>query len=215
MLINAYVTIGARVASLLMALAPPIAAVISWFWLDEILTTQHLLGMAITLVGIVMVLLKKNTNTDKKQKLQLSYSFVGILFGIGGAVGQAVGLVLSKKGMGDYDPFLASQIRVLAGAVGFTFLVSIMKRWYRVSEALHNKKAMIAVLIGTFFGPFLGVSFSLIAIQNTSTGIAATIMSIVPIIIIPMSIFYFKEKVSLKEIVGAFIAVGGVALFFV
>lgn len=68
--------------------------------------------------------------------------------------------------------------------------------------------------IGSVFGPFLGVSFSLIAIQYTNTGIAATIMSIVPILLIVPAIFLFREKISLKEIIGSFLAVGGVAILF-
>jgi drug/metabolite transporter (DMT)-like permease len=61
---------------------------------------------------------------------------------------------------------------------------------------------------------FLGVSFSLLAIQHTQAGIAATLMSIVPVLIIPPALFLFHEKVNWKEIVGALITVGGVAVFF-
>ena len=73
---------------------------------------------------------------------------------------------------------------------------------------------MLFTGIGSVFGPFLGVSFSLLAVQNTSTGIAATIMSIVPVIIIPAAVLVFKEKINLKEVLGAMLAVGGVALLF-
>ena len=79
---------------------------------------------------------------------------------------------------------------------------------------MRNTSAMKRITLGSVFGPFLGVSFSLLAIQNTQAGIAATLMAIVPVLIIPPAIFLFKEKPNWKEIVGAFIAVGGVALFF-
>ena len=39
-------------------------------------------------------------------------------------------------------------------------------------------------------------------------------MSIVPVLIIVPSVFYLKEKPRMKEIIGAFIAVGDIALFF-
>jgi drug/metabolite transporter (DMT)-like permease len=68
--------------------------------------------------------------------------------------------------------------------------------------------------LGSVFGPFLGVSFSLIAIQHTQAGIAATLMAIVPVLIIPPAILFFHEKVNWKEILGAVITVGGVAIFF-
>ncbi len=73
---------------------------------------------------------------------------------------------------------------------------------------------MTSLAMGSVFGPFLGVSFSLLAIQHTNTGIAATIMAIVPVLIIPPAVLFFKEKVNTREIIGAFIAIAGVALLF-
>ncbi|HZH71157.1 MAG TPA: DMT family transporter, partial [Mariniphaga sp.] len=128
--------------------------------------------------------------------------------------GQAAGLVLSKKGMGSYDAFSASQIRVVAGIYGFAILFVFMKRWPRVWSALRNPPAMKRIALGAFFGPFLGVSFSLLAVQHTETGIAATLMAIVPVLIIGPSVLIFNEKINTKEIVGAVITVVGIAFFF-
>jgi drug/metabolite transporter (DMT)-like permease len=117
--------------------------------------------------------------------------------------------------MRDYDPFAATQIRAIAGIAGFVIIISMLKRWKSVFNAFSNTKTISRIGIGSFFGPFLGVSFSLIAVQNTSTGIASTLMSIVPIIIIVPSILIFKQKVTLKEVIGAIVSVLGVILFFV
>jgi drug/metabolite transporter (DMT)-like permease len=73
---------------------------------------------------------------------------------------------------------------------------------------------MAVMSLGSLFGPFLGVSFSLLAVKHTATGIAATIMAIVPVLIIAPSVALFKEKVTLREIVGALVAVAGVAVLF-
>ena len=78
-----------------------------------------------------------------------------------------------------------------------------------------NIPAMKRIFVGSIFGPFLGVSFSLLAVQYTNAGIASTIMAIVPILIIPPSVIFLKQKVTIKEIIGAIISVGGVALFFI
>ena len=74
---------------------------------------------------------------------------------------------------------------------------------------------MKGTVIGSVFGTFLGVSFSLLAVKYASTGVASTIMAIVPILLIPPAVFLFKQKVSLPEIIGAFMSVGGVTLFFI
>ncbi|WP_159522705.1 DMT family transporter [Sunxiuqinia indica] len=220
LLFQAFVVIGARISMLMMAMTPPFTAFISYFVLDEVLSLSNWIGMAITLCGISMVILKREAgplNGEKKirKRLTSAYSVPGILLALGGALGQATGLVMSKKGMGDYDAFAASQIRVMSGIVGFAILLLVLKRYHRVWAALKNISAMKRITLGSFFGPFLGVSFSLIAIQNTKAGIAATIMAIVPVLIIPPAILIFKEKVNWKEIIGAVITVIGVAIFFV
>lgn len=216
-LFQSYIIIGARVAMLIMALAPPITALVGWIVLGEVLSPMNWVGMLITLLGISIVILKRERpdgDSEKKLKITTSYSFKGILFAFGGAIGQGVGLVLSKKGMGDYDAFAASHIRVIAGMIGFALIILFTSNYGKVGKALRHITAMKRIGVGSFFGPFLGVSFSLIAIQHTQAGIAATLMAIVPVLIIPPAILFFHEKVNWKEILGALITVGGVAIFF-
>jgi drug/metabolite transporter (DMT)-like permease len=117
--------------------------------------------------------------------------------------------------MQDFDPFAATQIRVITAFISFSILFVILKRWRKVFLALKNKEAMTRLGIGAIFGPFLGVSFSLLSVQHTTTGVASTIMAIVPVLIIPPAVIFFKEKITLKEVIGSLIAVGGVALFFI
>ena len=217
LLFQALVVVGARISMLMMALAPPFAAFIGWLVLGEVLSPTNLLGMAITLSGIVIVILKRErseVNGVISRKIKSNYSIQGVLLALGGAMGQGAGLVLSKKGMGDYDAFSASQIRVLTGIVGFIFVLTFMNRWPRFTAAIKNIPAMKRITLGAFFGPFLGVSFSLLAVQHTQAGIAATLMSITPVLIIAPAVFLFKEKINWKEILGAVITVIGIAFFF-
>jgi drug/metabolite transporter (DMT)-like permease len=216
LLFQSYVVIGARIAMLIMALAPPITAFVSWLMLGEVMSLMNWVGMVVTLTGISIVILKREKQEEigKKRKIKANYSIKGIMLAFGGALGQGVGLVLSKKGMGDYDAFAASQIRVITGMVGFALIILITGRFGKVWNAVKHLPAMKRIALGSVFGPFLGVSFSLLAIQHTQAGIAATIMSIVPVLIIPPAIFLFHEKVNWKEIIGAIITVGGVAIFF-
>lgn len=217
MLFQAFVVVGARISMLMMALAPPFAALMGWLLLGEVLVAKSWFGMVVTMCGIVIVILKREKiekNGEIVKKIKSNYSVPGILLALGGALGQAAGLVISKKGMGDYDAFSAAQIRVLTGIVGFTILFFFMRRWDKVWWALKHTSAMKRITLGAICGPFLGVSFSLLAVQHTKVGIAATLMAIVPVLIIPPSILLFKEKVNWKEILGATITVLGVALFF-
>lgn len=211
LLFQAFVVVGARISMLVMSLSPPLAAFFGWLILGEQLTVAHILGMLVTMMGISLVILGK---PGKGKSLEVKYPIKGILLAFGGATGQGLGLVLSKLGMGDYDPASATMIRVLAGTVGFAILFIFTGHWPKVIKALSYGGAMLRISIGAFFGPFLGVSFSLLAIQYTTTGVASTIMSIVPVLIIPPAIILFKEKVSLKEVIGAAIAFLGVVVLF-
>jgi len=211
LLFQAFVLIGARISMLVMSLSPPLAAFFGWILLGEQLTATHILGMIITISGISIVILGKPV---KGKRIEMKYPIKGVLLAFGGATGQGLGLVLSKLGMGDYDPASATMIRVLAGTVGFAILFIFTGHWPKVIKALRHGAAMVRISIGAFFGPFLGVSFSLLAIKYTTTGVASTIMSIVPVLIIPPAVFLFKEKVSYKEVAGALLAVIGVFVLF-
>ncbi len=216
-LFQAFVMIGARVSMLIMSLTPLFTALISWIILGETLTLQNWFGMMVTMAGISLVILKKADRSSQKgmfNRFKVGFPMVGVLLALGGSIGQGTGLVLSKFGMQEYDAFAASQIRVLAGIFGFVLIFTILRRWRDVFLALTFRKSMLQMSLGAFFGPFLGVSFSLIAVKYASAGVAATLMSIVPVLIIAPSAIFLKENVSLKEITGAIIAVGGVALFF-
>jgi drug/metabolite transporter (DMT)-like permease len=210
-LFRAFVLIGSRIAMLIMALAPPMTALMGRIFLHEKMSRLSLLGMGLTLLGIALVVLDRPT---AEAPIKLTHPLTGILLAFGGAVGQASGLILSKIGMGAYNPFAATQIRILAGILGFTLILTLMKSWPRTFAAVRHGSAMARLTAGAFFGPFLGVSFSLIAIQHTKTGIASTIMSTVPILIIPPSVIFLREKITGREIAGALFAVTGVALLF-
>lgn len=211
-LFKSYTIIGSRFSMLIMTLVPPITALCSFIIIGEKMTLLQYFGMTLTFAGIALAIFSRK---GKGEKLSLKLSPRGIIYAIGGAVGQALGLVLSKFGMRGYDPFAATQIRVIAGIAGFSLLVTVLSRWGSIKDATHNKSGMWLTSVGAFFGPFLGVSFSLIAIKHTEAGIASTIMALVPVFIILPAIVLYKQKVTLSEIIGAIVSVAGVALFFI
>jgi len=215
-LFRAFILIGARISMLIMALVPPITALIGWITLGEVLSGMEFLGMGITISGIAMVMITRmERNKDIRRKIVRTGPLVmGGILALGGAVGQAAGLVLSKKGMQDMDAFSATQIRIMAGVIGFIIVITLFRRWKKVYEGIRDVKAMKFMTLGSFTGPFLGVSFSLLAVQHTDTGVAATLMALTPVMIIPSEIILKKEKIKILEIIGALISVGGVALFF-
>jgi drug/metabolite transporter (DMT)-like permease len=210
-LFKSYTIIGAWFAMLIMTLAPPLAALFAWILLGETMNVRSLSGMILTLIGITLALFSKD---HENNKIAIRKPFPGILFAFFGALGQALGIVLSKYGMQEYSPFPSTQIRIITGIIGFMLIITLSGRWHTVLAALKDRKGMEIITAGSFFGPFLGVTFSLMAVKYTSAGIASTIMAMVPILIIPPSIFLFHHKITMREIIGTVLSVGGVALFF-
>lgn len=211
-LFKSYTMIGSRFSMLIMTLVPPITALTGWIIMDERLTLFQYFGMMMTFSGIAIAIFSRGVNGEK---FALKIAPRGILYAFGGAVGQALGLVLSKFGMKDYDPFASTQIRILAGIFGFGVLITLIRRWGGIRSALHNTEGMKSLTVGALFGPFLGVSFSLVAVKYTETGIASTIMALVPVFILLPAVVLYKQKVTLTELAGAFVSVAGVALLFI
>jgi len=207
-MLKAYIEVGVRVSLLLMATSPPMTALIGYLLLGEVLSFSSIVGMSITLFGIVIVILSKDA---KDKKFKIKYSLRGLTYAFIGAFGQSMGLIFSKIGLGDYNTFAATQIRIIAGFMCFVIFVTVKNSWGDLRIAIKDKVAIFHTLLGSFFGPFVGVSLSLIALRYTSAGIASTLTSITPITIIPFSILVFKEEVKTKEIIGALVSVIGVA----
>ncbi|WP_288287183.1 DMT family transporter [uncultured Prevotella sp.] len=148
----------------------------------------------------------------------------GVLYAVGAAVCQGVGLVLSKIGMDHYEvtadmpswlvPFSANFYRCVAGIIGFSLLMYVRQGMAPLREALHDRKGLAVATATTIFGPFVGVGFSLMAVQYTGAGIASTLMATTPIIIILPSYWLFKEQITWRAVVGAVVSVIGVSLFF-
>ena len=224
-LFNSYIWIGSRFGQLFMTLAPPTAALFGWILLGETLAWNALLGMLVTLTGIGISVLNKG----ESQKLSLKLPLKGVLFGIGAGVGQGIGLVLSKVGMNFYEgaipvgeelvtdlvPFASTFIRAVTGAIGFLCVMGFQRQFHTLATSMRDRKGMNAALWATITGPFIGVSLSLMAVQYTEAGIASTLMALTPVLIIWPAHLFFGQQVTFKEVIGAFISVIGVSLFFI
>jgi drug/metabolite transporter (DMT)-like permease len=211
-LFRSYPLIGSRFSMLIMTLAPPLAAIFGYFILGESLNIMQIAGMIIVIFGISLAIFNKPV---RGERLSFKIAPAGLLFAFIGALGQGLGIVLSKYGMEGYDPFASTQIRIIAGVIGFSIVITGMRRWGNVAAAIRNPPAMKALMLGAFFGPFLGISFSLLSVKHTQAGIASTIMAIVPVLILAPAAWIYKEKITAVEIAGAIISVAGVAFFFI
>ena len=211
-LFQAFVLVGPRISMLMMSLAPIIASLIAWLFLDETLSGLQIAGILITLLGIGWVVLEKDQGQNGKKEHYLR----GILYGFGAAVGQGLGVVLAKNGLGGgFSPISANFIRMLAAMITI-ILVTFVQREVRstIEKSLANPKALLATVGGSFVGPVMGVSLSLFALQHTSIGVASTLVALPPVFLLPIERIVYKERFGWGAIVGTLVALVGVAILF-
>jgi drug/metabolite transporter (DMT)-like permease len=213
-LFQSYVEIGARLGSLMMSLAPVLSALLAGLFLGERLAPLQWLGVFVTVGGVGWVLMERNpqeqVRADRKRHVR------GILLGLGAATGQAVGLILSKIGLGtDFSPLSANLMRVLVAATAIWFVALLQRQARPTFEKVRQDSATLrATIFGAFFGPFIGVWLSLFAVQRTAIGVASTLIALPPVFLVPISHYFFHERIGWQAIAGTIVAFAGVGLLF-
>jgi len=205
--------VGARISMLVMSLVPPISTLLAFIFLGEIVSIWSILGIFLTLFGILVVVIQKQVDP----KFQAKNKTKGIFYCFLGALGQAVALIFAKNAFndGEINGFVATWYRIIPSLILFypmAYFFGKIKNPIRVFKK--DKTALKHVMFGSIVGPYLGITFSLIAIANTFVGIASTLIATTPIIMLPMVVLYYKEKLSIVSIIGTVIAVAGVAILF-
>ena len=210
-----YSLIGNRLGTLLMASMPVMSSLAAYLFLGEKLDPLSLLGILICVFGITLVVLERSNGNGNGSPHDRRF-WLGVSAGLGGAMGQAIGLVLAKQGlMGDFPAISGTLIRMLA-ATGFIWIITLFmgQIGQTFQKVFSSFKLVRNIFAGSLVGPFIGVWLSQIAIQNTSVGVASTLMSLTPVFMLPVAKWYYKENVSWRAVIGTLIALVGVAIIF-
>lgn len=218
---TSYAILGPRIGSIFSTLAPTSALLSAYFLVGERINFIGIFGILVTIGGVIWMTLSKK---EKSKMKDLGHGKIerGILFGVLAAICQGVGVVLANKGFTykqnsfDLPFFQATWIRMVSATVLiFAITISRGKLNQLLQPVFTNKNnGNIYTLLGTIFGPVIGVSFSMYAISllHNKPSVAQTIFSLVPIFALPLSYIIYKEKILLKSVLGALIAIAGVVI---
>jgi drug/metabolite transporter (DMT)-like permease len=212
-LFQAYREIGPRLGLLLLSLAPIFGAGIAWIFFGQALSLLQMAGILVTLGGIFWVVLVRPEQGNAQVR---KVTGRGVLFGILAALGQSTGLVLSQQGMrGDFPPFAGTLIRMLAAVVTLWIMASFQRQVGITVDSMRKRPGALGwVAFGALFGPVIGVTSSLLAVQHAEIGVASTLMALPPVLMLPISYFVFKERFGWQAIAGTLVAMAGVAVLF-
>lgn len=217
-LFAAYLTIGPRRSLLMMALSPLFAAVGAYMLLGETIPTSAIVGIGLTLAGVVIVILESHESSGEAP-LSTRLRNYGVFFGLIAAAGQGIGLVFAKKGIDlnvgtTLDPLSATLMRMVIGALSLWLVLLVARRGQELRRAPNNGKGMRDTVIASVLGPFLGVTLSMVAVTYAEAGVAQTLLSLMPVLIIPVVWILYKQRTSWRGILGAVVAMVGVAILF-
>ncbi len=225
----ALVDIGPRRALLMMTTSPIFAAAMAWAFLHESPGWIAALGIALTLAGVAWVTLERAPAGTEQHPNQRR----GILLALVASVCQAIGFLLSKRGMGhgvegamQLDPQSATLVRVFFGLLGVVPIYLWNLRTERLARARATdpdaapngepiRQGYALAAAGAVTGPFLGVWCSLIAINRAPLGVAQTLCGLAPVLILPIGWLIWKERITWRAAIGALIAVAGSAVLFI
>ena len=210
LLLEAFLLLGPRVSMLLLTLAPAFGTLLGWVFLGEHPPLLKLAGITATTIGIGIVV---SAGAPAGRRVS---NWRGIFLGVGAAVGQACGFLFSKLGMqGEYSPFSANIIRLLAAGIGMTLLTLIRGQMIADARKLNDRRVFLTILAGTIAGPVVGVALALYSLSHVFIGIAITLTSLAPVILLPVDHFFFGERINIGAIAGTIISLAGVVLLFI
>ena len=207
---NALTRLGPRRALLIMSLVPPATALLAWPVLGEIVTLPMVGGILLTLLGVAWVI-RERTPDAAGRDVELA----GLLFALVAMLCQSGGNVLTKLGATEASALGISVVRVLAGSVGLLVFLSGVRRLGELRAPWAKPGMAGRLMLATFLGTYLGIWLLNAGLKYTShTGVAATLSSTSPIFILPLAWLMLGERFSSRAVVGALIAVAGIAVLF-
>lgn len=206
---RAYLEVGAQRTMVVSTATPIFTAVLAWLALGETVSGREAAGMVVIVGGVMLAI---RDRVPVRAPIAGAHPIRGVVLALGGSLGQAGGLLLSKRGLGPSSSIAgaitATQIRVLAGIAGFAIVLTAVGWWPRLWASLRDRRAVALTATGALLGPGIGVSLSLYAVTHTSAGVAAALMSLTPILVLPV-VLARGDRVGPAGIAGALLAVLG------
>lgn len=227
-LFQAFVMIGPRLSMLLMAMNPVFSTILAWVLLGEALSAIEVFGIVLSVGGVALVIADRqhsparqdvtSPNAEKTAGGTRSTRVyaLGVVFGLGAALGQSSGLLASKLGLAGGFPALSGNlIRLLVAMVAIWIITALQGRVRENFYLLRaDPRAWQSIVGGAVAGPVVGVTLSLIAVQFAPLGIASTLMGFAPIFLLPVGWLMFGERFGVRAVAGTLVAITGTAVLF-
>ncbi|MGI0488217.1 DMT family transporter [Pantanalinema rosaneae CENA516] len=206
--------LGTRRTLVLESLAPPLAALLALTTLQEQLPAIAWIGILLTVAGVTWVVLERTPSTPSSPPSS-QLLLTGIMLGTLAAFSQAGGGVLSRAALAgsNIDPLWSTLVRLLGGQ----FVLLLWAGWQRRSleefQPLRDRRLLITLIATAFASTYLALWLQQISFKYTAAGVAQSLLATSPVFMLPIAIG-MGETVSLRAILGVFVASAGIWLLF-
>lgn len=214
LMFHAYQTLGPQKSMAIMTLNPALTAIFSWLLFHQSLTVIQIVGLCLTLLGVVVLTfsVSKIARTGKRGELR-----TGVLCAVLGALFQSVSFLLSKQALDVVPPFSANMVRTIGGTASL-FLYSLFKGklHHDLTSYRHVEgKYLFLLFLGSLLGPLLGMSAEMKAFTLAPLGTVTAITQASPVILLIQAKVFSSERITTTSIAATMISMLGIVLLFV
>ncbi|WP_320127550.1 DMT family transporter [uncultured Sphaerochaeta sp.] len=213
LLFQAYVWLGARESLIIMMLSPVATAVLSYFLFDETLIAMQIMGILLTISGVIFMVISEMRHRLKD--LSGKNRAKGLAMAIVASILQAISLILAKYALETTGPVSTNLLRNMGGLFAFFLYDFLIKRNAKSQfKAFRDPKRFGLLFLAAIVGPVLGMTLQMKAFTLAPVGIVTTLVQISPILLLPVDKFIFHKKLTTSSIIGTFVSIGGIAILF-
>jgi drug/metabolite transporter (DMT)-like permease len=195
---NGLMRISANDASIIVAMLPVFTAIIEKFILRKKLSLITVLGIALSILGVFLVI---------GAKLE-GGSLIGYLLMFLSAISFAIYLIITKPLFQKYSDITIAFYQSIIGCIGFIpFLFFEEVKW-----ELMDLNILINFLFLAIICSAVANYIYLYALNNTSVSVSAIFLNLVPVVTFISSFIIYDEKLSGIQLFGALIVIASVTM---
>jgi drug/metabolite transporter (DMT)-like permease len=214
-LFEAFSRLGPRRTGMLFTANAPISAILSAFIFDEKFGVLGVIGTVLVVTGVSLAIAYGTRPGQSHTWEEVRGSlWVGVTFGLLGALGQSVAVLVADPVFdGTLDPWAGAAVRAVVGTVGLFAL----RPWFERRNGsrppvVFTVRLWVLVLISGTLGMVIGKTLMLIALADGPPGLVSILVSVAPVIQLPIIWLVIKERPAAGAWAGAALAVAGTAM---
>lgn len=208
----ALVRLEPRLTLLLATLGQAFTVLLALAFLGERPAPLAWVGMVLIVAGVTWVMREQQGDDEPEVKQR---RFQGIVYGLLCSLCMSAGFLLAKTALDEVPALQATFLRLAAGVAGLLILGGVQGHLGTWLAPFREPALLRSILVAVAVIMFGGFYLSLLALQLTDAAIASVLLSTEPIFILPLALFFTRERVSLRSVLGAVVAVVGVAVVLV